>query len=275
MIGNRRMIWRISMWTQPYGENSCLSHFKLQFILDKTICKTYDQSRINLRSLWINYFGQLKSCQRSDWDRRFVYDWLESTHVEKSSLLCDRAVHIMKCKSYVFADSVLCLGGISVAPIQAWKDKMKWYLETRFLKDLDRVDREPMEFLWKKFPGFTTLGFLAEIQNFAAELKCEPEQFQGRVIFMSMLNDMTWWNTRKWRKLYSDRANSVNVATYAKRFPHGCWSCWGLGCEKVVRNSCQQAKWWVEQNCWSHDAQLRWKRASCISATCALERGEF
>ena len=27
-------------------------------------------------------------------------------------------------------------------------------------------------------------------------------------------------------------ANSVNVATYATRFPFGCWSYLGLGCEK-------------------------------------------
>ena len=31
----------------------------------------------------------------------------------ESSLLCDRAVRIMKSKTYVFSDSVLCLGGIS------------------------------------------------------------------------------------------------------------------------------------------------------------------
>ena len=28
----------------------------------------------------------------------------------------------------------------------------KWYLETRHLKDLDRIDGEPMEIEWKKFP---------------------------------------------------------------------------------------------------------------------------
>ena len=45
---------------------------------------------------------------------------------------------------FVFADAVLCLGGVSTIPIQAWKDKIKWYLETRYLKDLDRIDGEPM-----------------------------------------------------------------------------------------------------------------------------------
>ena len=54
---------------------------------------------------------------------------------------------------YVFPDSVLCLGGISDQPVEAWKNKIKWYLETRYLKDLNRIDGEQMEFEWKNVPG--------------------------------------------------------------------------------------------------------------------------
>ena len=53
------------------------------------------------------------------------------------------------------------------------------------------------------------------------ELKCEPEQFQGRIIFMSMFNEIIWWtprNENNWK------ANSLNVATYATGFPVECWS---------------------------------------------------
>ena len=82
----------------------------------------------------------------------------------------------MKSQTYVFADSVLCLGSISDQPVQAWKDKIKWYLETRYPKDVDRIDGEPMEFEWRDFPGFTTLGILDEIQKMMAELRCEPER---------------------------------------------------------------------------------------------------
>ena len=92
------MTWRFSMSTKLYGVYLCPSLFKLQFILDKIIPKTCDLSGINLWSLWRNCFGQLKS-------------W--ST--------------IVKSKTFVFADSVLCLGGISTEPVQAWKDKIKWY----------------------------------------------------------------------------------------------------------------------------------------------------
>ena len=49
-----------------------------------------------------------------------------------------------------------------------------------------------MEVEWKNFRGFTSLGILDEIQKMMTESKCEPEQFKGRIIFMSMCNDIDW-----------------------------------------------------------------------------------
>ena len=63
-----------------------------------------------------------------NWDQRM---WRES------SLLCDGAGRTMNSKTYVFSDSVLCLGDISPEPVQACKDKIKWYLETCYLNELD------------------------------------------------------------------------------------------------------------------------------------------
>ena len=77
------------------------------------------------------------------------------------SLLCDKAIEITNAKTYVFADSVLCLEQMSDQPIEAWKNKIKWYLEHRYLKDLNRIDGEPMEFEWKIFPAFTTFIFMS------------------------------------------------------------------------------------------------------------------
>ena len=94
----------------------------------------------------------------------FTIDWNQPIWRE-SSLLCDRVVHIMKCKTYVFADSVLCLGDICTEPVQAWESKVKLFLKTRYFKDLDRIDGEPMEFELTNFPAFTTLGILDEIQK--------------------------------------------------------------------------------------------------------------
>ena len=64
----------------------------------------------------------------------------------------------MNSKTYVFSDSVLCLGGICTVPVQAWKDKTERYLETRYLKELDRIDGEQMEFECKKCPRVHDTG---------------------------------------------------------------------------------------------------------------------
>ena len=100
---------------------------------------------------------------------------------------------------------------------------------TRYLKELNRIDGEPMEFEWTIFPGFTTLGILEEIQTFMTQLQCEPDQFKGRIIFMSMNNDIEWRaNGNKERCEY----NSHTVADYAHKFPLGHWSFLWPGSEK-------------------------------------------
>ena len=56
----------------------------------------------------------------------------------------------------------------------------------------------------------------------------EPEQSQGRIIFMSMFDEIIW--------RYKDNeteciANSTLVSLFAKRFPAGRWSFLALGSE--------------------------------------------
>ena len=46
----------------------------------------------------------------------------------------------MKSKTYVFSYSVQCLGGISPEPVQAWKVKIKWYLETRSKNWIEKTE---------------------------------------------------------------------------------------------------------------------------------------
>ena len=96
-------------------------------------------------------------------------------------------------------------------------------------RELDQIDGEPMEFVWKNFPGFTTLQILSEIQNMMTEIQCELQQFQGRIIFMSMYNDIVWRENGNEDMRF---ANSKIVAEHAKRFAHGHWSFLGPGSEK-------------------------------------------
>ena len=77
---------------------------------------------------------------------------------KETTLLTDRDAQLATAKTYVFSDSVLCLGGISDEPVEAWEGRIKWFLETRYLRDLDPIDGEPMEFEWKKFPRIHFFG---------------------------------------------------------------------------------------------------------------------
>ena len=106
--------------------------------------------------------------------------------------LCDRIHQISNAKTCVFADLVLCLGGIKENPNEAWKEKMDWYFEKYHVKDLNRIDGESMEFEWTIFQGFTAFGLLEQIQEFMQERQCDPEQFEGRIIFTSMFNHIVW-----------------------------------------------------------------------------------
>ena len=40
-------------------------------------------------------------------------------------------------------------------------------------------------------PGFTTVQLVQEVQQFMNKTG-EPERFRGRIIFMSMFNDIIW-----------------------------------------------------------------------------------
>ena len=101
------------------------------------------------------------------------------------------------------------------------ESRINWFLETGYLKDLDRIDGEPVELEWKNFQGFTTLGILDAIQKMMTEFKCELEHFQGRIIFMSMYNDIVW---RKRGNTENCIANSLRVTEHARRFTQGHWS---------------------------------------------------
>ena len=52
-------------------------------------------------------------------------------------MLRDRIYQISNDKTYVFADSVLCLGVIKGNPNEAWKNKIEWYFESIHLKEFE------------------------------------------------------------------------------------------------------------------------------------------
>ena len=66
-----------------------------------------------------------------------------------TSLLCSQAYQITNAKTYVFSDSVLCVGKMGDYRIATWKSKIKWYSDNNHFNDMNRIDGMPMEFEWK------------------------------------------------------------------------------------------------------------------------------
>ena len=120
----------------------------------------------------------------------------------------ERVINLQRTKVYVFSDSVLCLGMIHENPQSndAWEQRLGWFKSSSKYRNFDRIDGEPMEFEWNIFPGFNTLQLSEEVKRLLLRLDETPENFTGRIIFMSMFNDISEQKTMKknvWQTLDS------------------------------------------------------------------------
>ena len=116
------------------------------------------------------------------------------------------------------------------------EDKLTWFKSSPQYRALDTIDCEPMEFEWNIFPGFTTLQLSNKVQEFLSKMSEKPEDSTGRIIFMSMFNDVSWGSQDN----EQERELSANlVSIWARRFSPGRWSFLGPGSEK---------KWYSTQN---------------------------
>ena len=159
----------------------------------------------------------------------------EETTKRSISLSCEKTYQITPSQVYVFSDSVLCMGEMRSDPNAAWMTKIKWYSQNNHLQYVNRMDGMQTEFEWKIFPEFTTSGILEEIQKFIKVIQCEPEHFNGRIIFLSMFDDIMW---RENDNTEECNHNAIEVGKYARRFPRGHWSFLGPGQEKTWYKTC-------------------------------------
>ena len=58
-------------------------------------------------------------------------------------------------------------------------------------RDYDGISGEPTEFEWNIFPGFTTLQLFGKVTDLLSRVGETPETFTGRILFMSMSNDIS------------------------------------------------------------------------------------
>ena len=126
-------------------------------------------------------------------------EWLQLIgkilHGNNISLVSDEEViSLSHTKVYVFSDSVLCFGKMNenLQSNTVWEDKLTCFKNSSRYRAWYTLDGEPMEFEWNIFPGFTTLQLCHKVQEFLSKMSEEPEDSTGRIIFMSMFNDISW-----------------------------------------------------------------------------------
>ena len=140
-------------------------------------------------------------------------------------------INLQSTKVYDFSDSVLCLGRVlqHSESNEAWKNRVAGGRAERSYRDYDAINGESTEFEWNIFPGFTTLQLCDKISDLLSSMGQTPESFTGRILFMSMFND-----------IFCDRydnkdecsKNASFVKTCAGRFGIGQWSFIGPGSDK-------------------------------------------
>ena len=79
------------------------------------------------------------------------------------------------------------------------------------------------------FPGFTTLQLCNKVQEFRPKMSEKPEEFTGRIIFMSMFNDISWGSKDNEQEC---ELSAKLVSICARRLSPGRWSFLGPGSEK-------------------------------------------
>ena len=157
--------------------------------------------------------------------------WKNHSWKQLSLIGDETVINLQRTKVYVFSDSVLCLGRIYQHPEsnEAWKKRIECITTDKSYRDYDGINGEPTEFEWNIFPGFTTLQLCGKVSDLLSDLGEAPETFTGRILFVSMFNDISC--DRKGNK-EECLANARVVKILAKRFGIGQWSFIGPGSEK-------------------------------------------
>ena len=155
----------------------------------------------------------------------------------------------------------------------AWEQRIGWITSSQSYRDFDRINGEPTEFEWNVFPGFDTLQLCGKVKDLLSRLGETPENCTGRILFMSMFNDISCGTKDNEKECL---AHSKVVSLYVRKFGTGQWSFIGPGSEK---------KWYSikedsPQGMWDNIAEkmlLEFAENGCpiFRATTPLSRGQL
>ena len=144
--------------------------------------------------------------------------WGQNSWRQLSLIGDETVINLQRTKVYVFSDSVLCLGKVLQHPEsnEAWKNRVAGVRAERSYRDYDAINGESTEFEWNIFPGFTTLQLCDKISDLLSHLGQTPESFTGRILFMSMFNDI-------FCDRYDNKDECLKNANYVKTFCGKIW----------------------------------------------------
>ena len=130
-----------------------------------------------------------------------------------------------------------------------------------------------MKFEWNIFPGFNTLQLSREVQELLLRLNVTPENFTGRIIFMSMFNGISWGSGDNKVECES---NARLVSLFARIFGTGQWSFLGPGSEKMwysISENNPQGEW--DRMAEKMMLEFGESRHTVFCATSQLSRGQL
>ena len=136
----------------------------------------------------VKLVGEQEEINNVDKIRREKHSW------KHLSLIGDEtAISLQRAKLYVFSDFVLCLGRIFQHPEsnEACKKRIEGIMIEKSYRNFDGINGEPTELEWNIFPGFTTLQLCGKVTDLLSKSGETPETFTGRILFMSMFNDIS------------------------------------------------------------------------------------
>ena len=98
---------------------------------------------------------------------------------------------------------------------EKWKSQILDFERSNSYRELFGIDGESSEVKWNIFPGLTSLEIFQKVHTNLDDRQINPEHFEGRIIFMSMFNDI---DGTKNRNSLDRISTSKEVRDYAKRF---------------------------------------------------------
>ena len=148
--------------------------------------------------------------------------WGKNSWRQLSLIGDETVINLQRTKVYVFSDSVLCLGRILQHPEsnEAWKNRVAGVRSEKSYRDYNGINGEPTELEWNIFPGFTTLQLCGKVNDLLSRLGEAPETFTGRILLMSMFNDISCDGKGNEEECV---ANSKVVSILVKKFGVGQW----------------------------------------------------